>query len=172
MNKRLFLMAAFSSLFLMGCAASKVSSMPVSGVPTHPINAIAIAPDSGILAEAVAVDLSNRGYTVIDSSTTSKMMVRLNLSEIEVSKPVGLTKLKDQGIDALLYVKAVGANDGRPISASARVISTYSGKVISGVTWQNGWGGKAGSIADRSMRKGLSEAAAEITDALVKGLPR
>ena len=161
-----------ASAFLTACAASKISSLPVSSMPANPVNAIAMAPDGGLLADAVAVDLSNRGYTVIDSATTSKMMVRLNLNEVEIATPTGLAKLRAQGIDALLSVKAAGGYDQQPQSASARVTSTYTGKVIAGVTWQNGWGGQAGSMADRTMRKGLSECAAEITDALAKGLPR
>lgn len=170
LKKLVFLFLA--SMLLTACAASKISSLPVSSVPANPINAIAMAPDGGVLADAVAVDLSNRGYTVIDSATTSKLMVRLNLNEIEISTPTGLAKLRTQGIDALLSVKAVGGYDQQPQSASARVTSTYTGKVIAGVTWQNGWGGQAGSMADRTMRKGLSECAAEITEALARGLPR
>ena len=161
-----------STLLLVSCASSKISSLPISNVPTNPINSIAMAPDGGLLADAVAVDLSNRGYTVIDSATTSKLMVRLNLNEVEITTPTGLSKLRTQGIDALLSVKSAGGYDQQPQSASARVTSTYTGKVIAGVTWQNGWGGQAGPMADRKMRKGLSEAPAEITDALVKGLPR
>jgi hypothetical protein len=46
--------------------------------------------------------------------------------------------------------------------------STHNGQVLAGVTWQNGYGGAAGSPADRVMRKGLSEAAAEIATALAE----
>jgi hypothetical protein len=46
--------------------------------------------------------------------------------------------------------------------------STQTGEVLAGVTWQNGWGGMAGSISDRVMRKGLSEAASEISAALAE----
>lgn len=39
----------------------------------------------------------NRGYTVIDASATSSLLVRLNLSEVEVLRPEGLAKLKEPG---------------------------------------------------------------------------
>jgi hypothetical protein len=44
--------------------------------------------------------------------------------------------------------------------------------VIGGVAWQNGWGGQAGSMADRTMRKDVIEAAREIADVLVKAIRR
>jgi hypothetical protein len=142
--------------------------MPVAGKVSHPVKAIALAPDGGLLADAVGVELSNKGFTVVDSVATSKLMVRLNLNEIEIARPEGLAKLKDQGIDAFLTVRAAGGYDQQPQSASARVNSTHTGQVIAGISWQNGWGGQAGSIADRTMRKGLAEAASDIANALVQ----
>ncbi len=105
-----------------------------------PVKAIALAPGAGLLADAVGVELSNRGFTVIDSASTSQMLVRLNLNEVEISTPQGLTKLKDQGIDAFLTVRAAGEG-GQPQSASARVNSTHTGQVMVGISWQNAWGG-------------------------------
>ena len=155
---------------LSACAASRVSAVPSTAKPGMPIRTIALAPTGGLLADAVGVELSNRGFVVIDTSTTSKLMIRLNLNEVEITKPEGLAKLKEQGIDAYLSVMAAGGYDQQPQSASARMNSTQNGQIIAGVTWQNGWGGRAGSIADRVMRKGLSDAAVEITDALAKNL--
>ncbi len=152
---------------LVGCAGTKVSTISVSG-KTHPIEAIAFAPDGGVLADAIGIELSNRGFQVIDSVTTSNIMVRLNLDEIEIAKPEGLAKLKDNGIDAFLTVRAVAGYDRQPQSASARINSTHTGKTIAGINWQNARSGAQGSIADGMMRKGLVVAATEIADALVK----
>lgn len=99
------------------------------------------------------------------------MLVRWDMSEIEVSMPQGLTRLQEEGIDAYLTVKAAGSYDEQPQSASARATSTHTGRVIAGISRQNGWGGQAGSIADRTMRKGLAEAAQEIATALSQALP-
>jgi hypothetical protein len=152
----------------IGCASSQISSIPISAKPTHKVQAIAMAPGGGLLADAVAVELANRGLTVIDPSSTSNLLVRLNLTEIEVARPEGLAKLRDHGIDAYLVVRSAAGADGRPESVSARMNSTYTGQVLAGVTWQNGWGGVAGSPADRTMRKNLVEAANEIANALAQ----
>lgn len=152
-------------LLIGGCASSKVSSMALAAVKQS-VRVIALTPGGGLMADAVGVELANRGFTIIDPSSTSNMMIRLNLNEVEVAKPEGLTKLREQGIDALLIVRTVGGYDQQPQSASARMNSTQSGQLLAGVTWQNGYGGMAGSPADRVMRKGLSEAAIEIADAL------
>jgi hypothetical protein len=172
MNRRLLLTLAILPTALMGCASSKVSSSVPNGTHSsaQSVRAIAMAPGGGLLSEAVAIELSNRGFNVIDSPSTTKLLVRLDMSELELSKPEGLAKLQAQGIDAYLSVKGLGAQDGRPISCSARLNSTSTGKVIVGVTWQNGWGGGAGSIADRTMRKGLTEAATEIAAELAKSI--
>jgi len=166
LHRRLFL--TLSTLgTLAGCGFSKVSSLPGSLATAQAVKVIAFAPGGGLLADAIGVELSNRGFTVIDSSSTSSMMIRLNLNEVEIAKPEGLNKLKDQGIDAILVVRSAGGQDDNPQSASARMSSTQNGQVLAGVTWQNGFGGQAGSISDRVMRKGLADAAAEIATALV-----
>jgi hypothetical protein len=117
----------------IGCASSQISSIPISAKPTHKVQAIAMAPGGGLLADAVAVELANRGLTVIDPSLTSNLLVRLNLTEIEVARPEGLAKHRDHGIDAYLVVRSAAGADGRPESASARMNSTYTGQVLAGV---------------------------------------
>jgi hypothetical protein len=102
MKIRNILLSVASALILTACASSKISTVPIAGGVTHPVKSIAMAPDGGLLADAVAVDLSNRGFNVIDGATTSKMMIRLNLTEVEISRPEGLAKFRDQWIDALL----------------------------------------------------------------------
>lgn len=162
---------AIALVLMAGCASSKVSQLPVASSASHPVRAIAMAPEGGLLAEAVGIELSNLGYTITDSSSTSKLMIRLNIEEIEIATPQGFEKLKSKGIDAFLTVKGAGAYDDQVQSASARASSTHTGRIIAGVSWQNGWGGQAGSIVDRAMRKGLAEAAQEIASALATSLP-
>ena len=67
-------------------------------------------------------------------------------------------------------MRGAASYDGRPQSASVRVNSTYDGTIIAGLSWQNGWGGVAGSMADRTMRKDLTQAATEIAEELTKRL--
>lgn len=170
MKRRNILLAIISTVILAACASSKISMVPVSGGSTHAVKSIALAPDGGLLSDAVAVELSNRGFNIVDSASTSRMMVRLNLNEVEITRPEGLAKLRDQGIDAFLTVRSAAGYDQQPQSASARINSTHNGSVLAGITWQNGWGGQAGSIADRQHRKGLADAATEIADALAKNI--
>jgi hypothetical protein len=133
---------------------------------------IALAPSGGVLADAIGVELVNRGYNVVDTQETTNLLTRMNLDEMEVMQPQRITQLRERGIDAVLAVRTAAGPDGRPQSASVRLNSTYSAKVIGGVAWQNGWGGQAGSMADRTMRKDVIEAAREIADVLVKAIRR
>lgn len=162
----------FIFFLLSGCAGSRISEMGQSNIIAVPVKVIALDPSGGLFADAVGVELLNLGYEVIDTATTSRMITRLNLTEIEVNRPTGLQKLKDQGIDAYLSVRATSGRDGVPNSAIARINNTSTGKIIAGVTWQNGWGGQSGSIADRTMRKGLSEAVTEISTALSRHISK
>jgi hypothetical protein len=156
---------AFASL--QACGMSHVSSVSAPG-PKVSVRTIAIMPGGGLLADAVAVELMNRGFTIIDAASTSNMMIRLNLNEVEIARPEGLAKFKGQGIEALLVVRGAGGYDEQPQSASARMTSTADGRLLAGTTWQNGFGGQAGSIADRVMRQGLTQAASQIAGAIAK----
>lgn len=168
MRMRQLILTIVLPVLVSSCATSKVSTVLAPSQAQQKVRSIAIAPGGGLLADAVGVDLSNRGFTVIDPAATSNMMVRLNLNEVEIAQPEGLSKLRGQGVDAFLVVRAAGGYDQQPQSASARMTSTRDGQLLAGVSWQNGFGGQAGSIADRVMRKGLAEAASEIAAALAE----
>ena len=58
---------AVSSVLMSACGGSKVSLTP--GQPVgHAVNTIALAPSGGLLADAIGIELFNRGYTVVDTS--------------------------------------------------------------------------------------------------------
>jgi hypothetical protein len=161
--------AAVSILLLLGaCSSSKISSTQLTDQSLQPVKVIAFMPGGGLIADAVGIELSNKGFIIVDSSSMSNMMIRLNLNEIEIVRPEGLAKLKTQGIDAVLSVRGAAAYDDQPQSISARMNSTATGRVIAGVTWQNGYGCAPGSPCDRVMRKGLTDAANEIANALAQ----
>lgn len=167
MNK---FVAILFSTFLCACVSSKVSVIQNPVNPGHKVETIALAPNGGVLADAVGVELSNRGFTIIDSAQISSLMIRNNINEIEVMMPSGLRTMYTNGIDAVISVKAIGTNDNQLQGASARINSTSNGKIITGITWENGHGGQEGSAADRQMKKGLSGAATEIAEAISKSL--
>ena len=153
-------------LLMWSCASSQVSQTSQRPYTGPKPSSIALSPGGGVLGEAIGLELFNRGYTVVDPDETARMVGRSDLSEFEVSQAAGLSALRDKGIDALLVVKSVAGNDGRPQSATARLTATNDGQIISAVTWQNGWGGVEGSPADRTMRRDVAEAAREIVNAL------
>jgi len=161
----LYIFVVFLSIVALSCGSSSVSSVKGSLPPNIKI---ALAPSGGVLADAIGVELFNRGYTIFDTNQMSNMLVTLNLSEIEMMTPKSLKLIHDRGIDAIISVKAVSGSDGNPQSASIRINSTSTGEILAGLSWQNGWGGQEGSILDRSMRKGLAESAKEIVNYLIK----
>jgi len=137
-------------------------------MPAQTVSRLAIAPGSGVLGEAIAVELFNSGITVVDANEASTIIGRAGLREFELTSSQGYSVLREAGIEAVLAAKSVDAADGTPESASVRITSTSSGEVLAGITWQNGWGGQRGSIADRTMRKNLSDAAREISGEIMK----
>ena len=152
-------------IFLSSCATSKVS-MVGNKVNLKKFKSIALNPGSGVLGQAVANELAGRGYKVSTPGKTTSTMLRLNLNEAEISKPKTLAALLREGVEAVLIINAVGGYDQMPQSASVQLIETKTYEILAGVNWQNGWGGQAGSIADRVMRKGLTRSASEIVNAL------
>jgi hypothetical protein len=154
------------------CASSKMSLVEPRSVPSRTIGRLAIAPGSGVLGEAISLELFNRGMTIVDAQEAVAIVGRAGLQEFEVTSTKGFELLREKGIDAVLTAKSVNAADGTPESASVRVTDTTTGQVIAGLTWQNGWGGMRGSVADRAMRRNLTEAANEIAQELLKRLRR
>jgi len=152
------------------CAGSKMSMVQPSPVPSLRLSRLAIAPGSGVLGDAIGLELFNRGLNITDANEADAIVARAGLKEFEITSTQGMEALRTRGIDAVLTAKSVAAADGTPESASVRVTDTSAGRVIAGIVWQNGWGGQRGSIADRVMRKNLSEAASEIADEIVKRL--
>lgn len=156
------------AVLLVGCAGARLTQTVRPAYTGPPITSIALSPGGGPLADAIGAELFNHGITIIDPERTAQIIGRVGLSEFQILSPESYDALKDAGIDALLVVKAVMAADGTPENASVRITSTHTQNVIAGLSWQNGWGGQRGSIADRTMRKNLAEAAAQIAEALAK----
>jgi hypothetical protein len=171
-SPRWHLISAFAVFSVCGCASAKVSPVGTIRPLGHSISRVALAPSGGVLADAVGVAMLNLGFDVIDTQQTSNWMVRANLDEFELIKPENLSKLGEQGIDAILIVRTAAGYDGKPQSASVRVISTKNSSLIAGASWQNGHGGAQGSPADGHMRKDVVEAAQQIASALSTQLHR
>jgi hypothetical protein len=157
-----------SVIFLTGCATSKVN-VSVSNYST-PIESIALLPAGGVAADAIGIELLQYGFNVYDTETTSSIMIRLNLTEVEFSDPLNLKELSKTGIDAILKVKTVVGYDNRPNSIITKLVETKTGKLIIGANFQNGKGGAMGSPADGMMRSDISSACKKIASEIAVGL--
>jgi hypothetical protein len=164
--------ALLTFVAMVACAGAKISA-PVQLPPlVDKVDSLALAPSGGVLADAIGTELFGTGFKVIDTQETSNFLVRMNLDEIEILTPRSLTALQARGINAVLSVKAVGGYDGKPQSATVRVVSTKSGELVGSVNWQNGRGGAQGSPADAMMRKDIVSAAQQIGKSLADQLRR
>lgn len=169
-DRHMVVLIVMFAILMLSCGGSKISYTPGRPVD-HPVNTIALAPSGGLLADEIGMELFNRGYFVVDTSQMTALMARLDMSELEILQPTSLTSLQAEGVDVILSCRAAAGYDGKPQSASVRLTSVATGAIVAGLSWQNGWGGQAGSMADRVQRKDLTEAAAEISKELAKNLP-
>lgn len=160
------------AIVLSGCATAVMNVSRNSNQPPQKINKIALLPSGGALADAIGIELLNGGYQIIDTTAVTGYMARYNLNEIELTMPQNISKLSGDGIDTILVVKTVAGYDGRPESATAKIVATSTGQVIVGVTWQNGKGGAQGSPADGIMRSNLSKAAKSIAGGIEQALSK
>jgi len=158
------------AIIFCGCSSPSIRVSRSPGVLPQQIKKIALLPSGGVLADAIGVELLRHGYEIIDTATITSMMARWNLTELELVEPQNIRKLADKNIDTILLVKAVAGYDNRPESASVKLVSTTSGQVIIGATWQNGKGGSRGSPADGIMRVNLSDAAQQIAEGIGRNL--
>ncbi|MDH5325326.1 MAG: hypothetical protein OEZ68_02395 [Gammaproteobacteria bacterium] len=164
MGYKLIVSIALSSI-LLGCAPARLT---VSSSPVADLKTIALYPNRGLLGDAIGLELVKYGFDVFDTAQVSSMMIRLNLTEIEILEPRNIRKLKEEGIDGLLQVRTVSGYDRHPQSISVKVISSDTGKIIIGATWQNGFGGASGSIADRVVRSDVTDAAEDIAKGIYR----
>jgi len=154
----------------VGCAGSKVSQSVGQPYKGPRVKSIAVSPGGGVLGDAVGVELFNKGFSVVDPGEAGRLLGRSDLSELEISSGPSLETLQEKGVEALLVVKVAIGVDGLPQNASVKLTSTRTQRVIAAISWQNGWGGQRGSIADRTMRKDVAAAAQEIVAGLLKTL--
>ncbi len=150
-----------------GCAGARLTEMIHTPPSGPPVGSVAIDPQGGIMGEEIALHLRNGRLRVFDPDQTIQIARRLGIDDYQINSPEGLEGLRNGGVDALLIVKTMIGWDGKPQIVTARLINTHTSEVITGLSWENGWGGDFGSVADRTMRKGASEAARQISASLL-----
>ena len=151
---------------IVGCAGPKVNVVLNQTTTGEPIRTVALMPGGGVMADAIGIELLNYNLNVIDTTQVTNFMVRENLNEIEITQPKNLSRLTADGIDAVILVKSTAGYDGKPQSASVRIVRTTNGQLVAGANWQNGHGGQEGSMADRDMRVDVAAAAKQIAKAI------
>lgn len=155
-------------LVCSGCRGSRTTTINRAARADHPVQSIALNPSGGILADAIGVELVNRGFNVIDTQETSNLLVRMEMGETEFMEPANLAQLRERGIDAILTVRSATNADGMIVNASARLVSAHNSRVLGGVAWENAKSGASGSPADHMAKKGVTSAAKEIVQALLE----
>lgn len=159
------------ALMVAGCAtAPRVNVVRSQKAPDRPIRTIALMPSGGVLADAIGIELTRYNFRIIDTWKITSMMIRDNLTEIEITQPQNLGRLASDGIDAVIMVKSVAGYDGRPQSATVKIVHTRTGVLLAGANWQNARAGAQGSWADQDARVDLAVAARQIADAIGQAL--
>ena len=150
-----------------GCAGARLTEMIQTPYSGPPVRSIAIDPRCGVMGEEIAMHLNRGNLRVFDSDQTIQIARRVGIDEYHINSPEGLEGLRNKGVDALLIVKTMIGWDGKPQIVTARLINTHTSEVITSLSWENGWGGEFGSVADRTMRKSVPEAARQISVSLL-----
>jgi hypothetical protein len=142
-------------LLLNGCAANRAISVGhLQSI--HPVlKTIALAPNGGIFADLIGIELAAQGYTIVDTGATLALLVLRHLLEDDILDPEVMVMLKARGIDAILVVQKADGTDGLPQTVRVRLHSTTSMTEVGGVDWENGW-----------FRRGVLESAQEIAAAM------
>jgi hypothetical protein len=124
----------------------------------HVVSRLAVAPSSGILGDAVGIELSKKGFSVTYKQETATLLG----GSAQLGAGKGLEDLRAKGIEAVLFIDETGSGEDVPEGATVRVTDTESGQFIAGMTWarRSGIGGW--------QRKSLADASEEIADALLQ----
>ena len=153
------LLALSLMLLLNGCAAGW--GIPVGRFQPMdpPLKTIALAPNGGIFADLIGIELSEQGYAIVDTGATLALLVFMQRTQDDLLSPEIMAVFKGHGIDAVLLVQKVDGTDGLPQTVHIRLYSATSLAEVGGVEWGNSW-----------IRRGVLESAQEIAAAMSKGL--
>jgi len=153
--KALYWLSVLGTLILIDCSGSKISVTQAPDAEFKPIQRLAIMLDSGVLGDAIAKELLNRGLNTITEDETVAMVGGIRINQIGVSAREYYAALREKGVDAMLTASARMAQDGKPDRASAQILDTASGDSLMDIAWQNAWGEMADQMRIASCEKAL-----------------
>ena len=143
-----------------GCAAGRVITVGSFQSLEPPLKTIALAPNGGIFADIIGIELAGEGYTIVDTGATMALLVLMQKTQDDLFTPEIMTKLKEHGIDAILVVHRTDGKDGLPQTIQIRLHSTELSAEVGGIDWKNSW-----------IRRGMLESAQEIATAISQATP-
>jgi hypothetical protein len=139
--------------------------------PAQSIHSVAVDFQSGGVGEYVEETLVKNGFQVYRKEETYRLIRNLGLMAIDPSRPEQLALLRKENIDAFLTCRTIFAEIvGRPMEIHLNLYSTDTGKRLIELDWENGWGGQAGSMADRSRKNNFTESAEAVSSRLISEL--
>ena len=112
--KALYWLSVLGTLILIDCSGSKISVTQAPDAEFKPIQRLAIMPDSGVLGDAIAKELLDRGLNIITEDETVAMVGGIRINQIGVSAREYYAAPREKGVDAMLTASARIAQDGRP----------------------------------------------------------
>ena len=145
---------------LYGCAAGRVLPVGRFQAINPPLTTIALAPNGGIFADVIGMELVAHGYTIVDTGATLALLVLMQKTQDDLFSPEVIAKLKERGIEAVLVVQRTDGKDGLPQTVQIRLHSTDPVAEVGGVDWENSW-----------IRRGMLESAQEIAAAMRRAAP-
>ncbi len=168
-------LAACTAALLSACGGSK---FVVVGKPlSEPAGALVTTSNRPEVGDALASELRARGYSILDTAQTSRLLEEITGSARApgrldtLQQGDVLAKLKGRGVGAVLAVdvRMVTSYLGGPFLdvIAPFVYGTASpGRPLTGLEWHNAWGGEPGSPADHNMRKPPKAAVKEVAAVL------
>ena len=150
------LLVGLSLVWLLnGCATGRVVAVGLFPSIDPPLKTIALAPNGGIFADVLGIQLAGQGYTIVDTGGTLALLVLMQKTPESLFSREVMARFKEHGIDAVLVAQKTDGNDGLPQTVQIRLHRTESVVDMGGVDWQNSW-----------IRRGLLESAQEIAAAM------
>ncbi len=175
-----FSLLAATAAGSIACGGSRLVINQGSRQPQTRPRAIITTSNKSAVADAIASELSSRGYNVLDTHATSSLIDAITGRPLStdqansLQEPDILTELAARNVDLIMTVQAktvpniMGVGEELLDDTKINFYPTgQTGGSIGGIDWKNSWGGMPGSPADGMMRKSMPVAAKEVADALV-----
>ena len=120
-----------------------------------PFKTIALAPNGGLFADVLGIELEGQGYTIIDTGATLALLLLMQKPSESLFSPEVMARFKKHGIDAVLVAQKSDGKDGLPQRVQIRLHRTEPVADVGGVDWENSW-----------IRRGTLESVREIAAAM------